>query len=71
MLKVIALDTTAAVQSEGTMHALLTWRTFIPVAAYVITLLAMHFYPIDKKGEADLQVALDEMKKKEQEATQS
>ncbi len=71
VLKVIALDTTAAVQSEGTMRALLTWRTFIPVAAYVITLLAMHFYPIDKKGEADLQAALDEMKKKEQEAAQS
>jgi GPH family glycoside/pentoside/hexuronide:cation symporter len=65
MLKVIAFDTTAAVQSEGTLNALFACRTFIPIAAYVATLVAMHFYPIDKKGEADLQVAMDELKRKE------
>ena len=71
MLKLIALDTTAAVQSEGTLNALLACRSFIPIAAYVITLIAMHFYPIDKQGEADLQVALDELKQKETEVGQA
>ena len=62
---------TAAVQSEGTLNALLACRSFIPIAGYVITLIAMHFDPIDKQGEADLQVALDELKQKETEVGQA
>ena len=62
---------TAEVLSEGTLNALLACRSFIPIAAYVITLIAMHFYPIDKQGEADLQVALDELKQKETEVGQA
>ena len=64
LLKVIAFDATLAMQTQSTMDKLLL-RCLFPIAAYAITLVAMRFYPIDKQGEADLQVALDKLKKQE------
>lgn len=65
LLKVIAFDATLAMQTQSTMDKLLLMRCLFPIAAYAITLVAMRFYPIDKQGEADLQVALDKLKKQE------
>lgn len=65
LLKVIAFDATLAMQTQSTMDKLLLMRCLFPIAAYAITLVAMRFYPIDKKGEADLQVALDKLKEQE------
>ena len=66
LLKWIAFDSTLPVQSEGTLRGLLLIRTVIPVIAFVCTLMAMHFYPIDKKGEAELQAAMSQFNKAEQ-----
>ena len=65
LLKVIAFDATLAMQTQSTMDKLLLMRCLFPIVAYAITLVAMRFYPIDKQGEADLQVALDKLKKQE------
>ena len=40
-------------------------RCVFPIAAYAITLIAMRFYPIDKKGESELQVSLDKLKEQQ------
>lgn len=61
LLKAIAFDATLAIQTQSTMDNLLLLRCLFPIAAYAITLVAMRFYPIDKQGEADLQVALDKL----------
>ena len=62
MLKMIAFDATLPMQSAETLNKLLNVRVFLPIIAYVCTLVAMHFYPIDKAGEQELQKALNEMK---------
>ena len=66
LLKWIAFDSTLAMQSEGTLRGLLMIRTLIPVIAFVCTLVAMRFYPIDKKGEEELQIAMTQFNKAEQ-----
>lgn len=65
LLKAIAFDATLPMQTQSTMDNLLLLRCLFPIAAYAITLVAMRFYPIDKQGEADLQVALDKLKEQE------
>ena len=65
LLKAIAFDATLAMQTQSTMDNLLLLRCLFPIAAYAITLVAMRFYPIDKQGEADLQVALDKLREQE------
>ena len=66
LLKWIAFDSTLTMQSEGTLRGLLMIRTLIPVIAFVCTLVAMRFYPIDKKGEEELQIAMTQFNKAEQ-----
>lgn len=68
LLKVIAFDSTLAVQTQATMDKLLFMRCIFPIVAFAITLIAMRYYPIDKKGEIELQVALDQLKQKEETA---
>jgi len=47
-------------QSDGTLQAILYLMTLVPIAAYICSLIGMYFYPLDKKGEKDLQ---EKMKK--------
>lgn len=65
LIKLIALDPALAVQSQEVMDNLLLLRCLFPIAAYAITLVAMRFYPINKKGEAELQVELDKLRETE------
>ena len=61
LLKMIAFDASLPMQSAETMDKLLTMRVLLPIIAYVCTLIAMRFYPIDKAGEQQLQAALNNM----------
>lgn len=61
LLSLIAFDATAQTQSAGTLQGILILRTVTPIIAYVITLIAMRFYPIDKKAEMQLQDDLDRL----------
>ncbi|HAE15970.1 MAG TPA: hypothetical protein DCG51_05400, partial [Erysipelotrichaceae bacterium] len=61
LLKMIAFDASLPMQSTETMDKLLTMRVLLPIIAYVCTLIAMRFYPIDKAGEQQLQAALNNM----------
>ena len=65
LLELIAFDKTAEIQTQATMDKLLWMRCIIPILAYVATLIAMHFYPLDKRGEAELQVALNALESAE------
>ena len=61
VLKAIAFDASLPTQSAETLDKLLATRAIFPIIAYVCTLIAMHFYPIDKKGEEQLQEALNKI----------
>ena len=65
LLDAIAFDATLSMQTQATMDNLLMLRCVFPIAAYAITLIAMRFYPIDKKGEIELQVSLDKLKEQQ------
>lgn len=66
LLHMIAFDSTQTVQSDGTVQGILVMRTIVPIIAYVITIIAMRFYPIDKKTEDELQVVLTQMNEQTQ-----
>lgn len=67
-LQWIGFNSAAPVQSANTLHGLLLMKTALPIAAYICTLIAMRFYPLSKKGEEEMQQALDEIETRELQA---
>ena len=49
-------------QSDGTLQAILYLMTLVPIAAYICSLIGMYFYPLDKKGEKDLQEKMKQIR---------
>lgn len=47
-------------QTEGTLRAILNMKTLIPIAAFVCSVVAMHFYPITKEKEAQMEAFINE-----------
>lgn len=46
-------------QTPGCLNAILLLCTLGPILGYVASVIAMWFYPLDRKGEAEMQKALD------------
>ena len=48
-------------QTPGCLKAILLLCTLTPIAGYIASVIAMAFYPMDKKGEDEMQKQLDEL----------
>lgn len=60
----------AATQSAATLKGILYLKTLVPIAAYAITIIAMYFYPIKKKDEAEMSKAIAERRAAQTEAAE-
>lgn len=58
----------AATQSEAVMGGILYMRTLVPIAAYVISIIAMIWYPLKKKDEIEMAQKLKVLREKKEEA---
>ena len=54
-------------QADGTLKAILYLITLAPLVAYIATVIAMYFYPMDRKGEIKLQEKMEGIRAKEAE----
>jgi sugar (glycoside-pentoside-hexuronide) transporter len=55
----------AGTQSQVVMDSILRMRTLIPIAAYIISVIALSFYPIKRKDEVEMANRLSEIRMKE------
>lgn len=60
-----------AQQSEATLKAILYMKTLIPIVAFICSVVAMKFYPIDKKTEKEMEEFINEKRAKEIESYNS
>ena len=54
-----------AQQSPATLKAILYMKTLIPIFAFICSVVAMRFYPIDKKVEAEIEEFINNKREKE------
>lgn len=54
-----------AQQSPATLKAILYMKTLIPVFAFICSVVAMKFYPIDKKAEVEMEAFINDKREKE------
>lgn len=54
-----------AQQSPATLKAILYMKTLIPIFAFICSVVAMRFYPIDKKVEAEMEEFINNKREKE------
>ena len=47
-------------QTEGTLKAILNMKTLIPIAAFLCSVIAMHFYPITKEKESEMEAFINQ-----------
>lgn len=48
-------------QSDGTLMAILMLVTVVPIIGYICSLISMKFYPLDRKGEIEMQEKMNEL----------
>ncbi|WP_195940284.1 MFS transporter [Romboutsia sp. 1001713B170131_170501_G6] len=60
-----------AQQSETTLNAILYMKTLIPIFAFVCSVVAMKFYPIDRKTEKEMEKFINDKREKEMESYKS
>ena len=51
----------AVEQTPGCLKAILLLCTVGPIIAYVLSIAAMYFYPLTRKGEIEMQEKLDQL----------
>ncbi len=54
-----------AQQSPATLKAILYMKTLIPIFAFICSVIAMKFYPIDKKTESEMEAFINDKREKE------
>ncbi len=54
-----------AQQSLATLKAILYMKTLIPIFAFICSVIAMKFYPIDKKTESEMEAFINDKREKE------
>ena len=54
-----------AQQSPATLKAILYMKTLIPIFAFICSVIAMKFYPIDKKTEVEMEAFINDKREKE------
>ena len=57
-----------AQQSPATLKAILYMKTLIPILAFICSVIAMRFYPIDKKTEAEMEEFINNKRAEEMES---
>lgn len=65
ILEFVGYAPNLAQQSQGTLNAILYMKTWIPIAAFVCSVVAMQFYPINKETESEMETAINDIRKKE------
>ncbi len=59
ILSATGYSATVEQQSPGCLKAILLLCTLGPILGYIASVIAMYFYPLDRKGEVDMQRKLD------------
>lgn len=70
VLDFVGYNPNLAQQSEGTLKAILQMKTLIPIAAFVCSVIAMSFYPITKKKEAEMETFINKKRAEELKAVE-
>lgn len=65
VLDFVGYNPNFAQQSEATLKAILYMKTWIPIFAFICSVVAMRFYPIDRKAEHEMEVFINEKREKE------
>ena len=65
VLDLVGYAPNLAQQSPATLKAILYMKTLIPIAAFVCSVIAMKFYPIDKKTEKEMEEFINDKREKE------
>ena len=66
VLEFVGYDANLVQQSDYTLKAILYMKTLIPILAFVMSVIAMKFYPITKQVEKDMEQFIIEKREKEQ-----
>lgn len=61
ILTATGYDASLEVQSGSCLNAILLMCTILPIAGYVASLVAMYFYPLNRKGEQEMEEKLNAM----------
>lgn len=59
ILSATGYNAAAQQQSAGCLKAILLLCTVVPILGYIASVAAMYFYPLSRKGEIEMQKALD------------
>ncbi len=69
ILQAVGFISQSATQSQAVMDAIFAMRMWFPIVAFVITILAMLFYPINKKVEKQMEAELTQRRQQRLHAT--
>ncbi len=69
VLEFVGYAPNLAQQSATTLKAILYMKTLIPIAAFICSVVAMQFYPIDRKTENEMETFINEKRKREIESS--
>lgn len=65
VLDFVGYDGALAQQSQATLNSILYMKTLIPIAAFICSVVAMSFYPINKEKEKEMEKFITEKRAKE------